>query len=91
MTPVSTAIAKTKGRATRFTTDDADIKLESLSPSPRSKRATSRRRSAIRCVLWVSKSLAKLASALTGMGFSVGADTVRAELLKLGFSRQGNR
>ncbi len=25
------------------------------------------------------------------MGFSVGADTVRAELLELGFSRQGNR
>jgi hypothetical protein len=40
-TPVSTAIPKTKGRATRITTDDADIKLESLSPSPRSKRATS--------------------------------------------------
>jgi Rhodopirellula transposase DDE domain len=45
----------------------------------------------MRPLIWVSKSLAKLASALTGMGFSVGADTVRAELLKLGFSRQGNR
>jgi hypothetical protein len=45
----------------------------------------------MRPLIWVSKSLAKLAAALTGMGFSMGADTVRAELLKLGFSRQGNR
>ena len=42
-------------------------------------------------LLWVSKSLQKLAAALTSMGFPVGADTVGEELLRLGFSRQGNR
>jgi hypothetical protein len=45
----------------------------------------------MRPLLWVSKSLQKLASALTSMGFPVGADTVGEELLRLGFSRQGNR
>jgi len=45
----------------------------------------------MRPLLWVSKSLQKLAAALTSMGFPVGADTVRQELVKLGFSRQGNR
>jgi hypothetical protein len=39
----------------------------------------------------VSKSLTKLASALTGMGHRVSPETVSGELLKLGFSRQGNR
>ena len=45
----------------------------------------------MRPLVWVSKSLDKLATALTSMGFPVGIDTVRAELRKLGFSRQGNR
>jgi hypothetical protein len=45
----------------------------------------------MRPLVWVSKSLEKLATALTSMGFPVGIDTVRAELRKLGFSRQGNR
>jgi len=45
----------------------------------------------MRPLLWVSKSLQKLAAALTSMGFPVGADTVGEELLRLGFSRQGNR
>ena len=42
-------------------------------------------------MIWVSKSLAKLAAALTAMGHPIGADTVRKELVKLGFSRQSNR
>jgi Rhodopirellula transposase DDE domain len=33
----------------------------------------------------------KLAAALTEMGHPIGADTVRKELVKLGFSRQSNR
>jgi hypothetical protein len=45
----------------------------------------------MRPLVWVSKSLEKLATALTSMGFPLGIDTVRAELRKLGFSRQGNR
>jgi hypothetical protein len=45
----------------------------------------------MRPLVWVSKSLKKLATALTSMGFPVGVDTVRTELQKLGFSRQGNR
>jgi Rhodopirellula transposase DDE domain/WD domain, G-beta repeat len=45
----------------------------------------------MRPLIWVSKSLAKLASALTAMGHRVSPETVRVELLKLGFSRQGNR
>ena len=45
----------------------------------------------MRPLLWVSKSLQKLAAALTSLGFPVGVDTVREELLRLGFSRQGNR
>jgi Rhodopirellula transposase DDE domain len=45
----------------------------------------------MRPLLWVSKSLHKLAAALTSQGFPVGVDTVREELLRLGFSRQGNR
>ena len=45
----------------------------------------------MRPLLWVSKSLQKLAAALTSMGFPVGADTVGDELLRLGFSRQGAR
>jgi hypothetical protein len=45
----------------------------------------------MRPLIWVSKSLAKLAAALTAMGHPIGADTVRKELVKLGFSRQSNR
>jgi hypothetical protein len=44
-----------------------------------------------RPLLWVSKSLEKLASALRGMGHVVSANTVRRLLRRLGFSRQGNR
>ena len=45
----------------------------------------------MRPLIWVSKSMAKLAVALTEMGHPISADTVRAELVKLGFSRQFNR
>ncbi len=45
----------------------------------------------MRPLIWVSKSLTKLASALTAMGHRVSPETVRGELSKLGFSRQGNR
>jgi hypothetical protein len=44
-----------------------------------------------RPLIWVSKSMQKLAAALTEMGHPIGADTVRKELVKLGFSRQSNR
>ena len=45
----------------------------------------------MRPLTWVSKSMDKLAAALTAMGHPISADTVRAELTKLGFSRQHNR
>jgi len=45
----------------------------------------------MRPLIWVSKSIAKLAAALTQMGHPISADTVRKELVKLGFSRQTNR
>jgi hypothetical protein len=45
----------------------------------------------MRPLIWVSKSLAKLAATLTAMGHPIDADTVRKELVKLGFSRQSNR
>jgi len=45
----------------------------------------------MRPLLWISKSMAKLAAQLTGMGHPISADTVRKELVKLGFSRQHNR
>ena len=45
----------------------------------------------MRPLIWVSKSMDKLATALTGMGHPISADTVRKELVKLGFSRQHNR
>ncbi len=45
----------------------------------------------MRPLIWVSKSMAKLAATLTAMGHPVSADTVRKELVKLGFSRQSNR
>jgi hypothetical protein len=43
-----------------------------------------------RPLLWVSKSLEKLAAALRTMGHTVSANTVRRLLRHLGFSRQGN-
>lgn len=45
----------------------------------------------VRPLLWVSKSYDKLASALTGMGHTISANTVRKLLIGLGFSRQFNR
>jgi len=45
----------------------------------------------MRPLIWVSKSMDKLAETLTGMGHPISADTVRKELMKLGFSRQFNR
>jgi Rhodopirellula transposase DDE domain len=45
----------------------------------------------MRPLIWVSKSMEKLAAALTEMGHPICADTVRQELVKLGFSRQFNR
>ena len=44
-----------------------------------------------RPLIWVSKSMDKLAATLTEMGHPISADTVRKELVKLGFSRQSNR
>jgi len=45
----------------------------------------------VRPLIWVSKSMDKLADTLTQMGHPISADTVRKELVKLGFSRQYNR
>src|SRR6202049_368677 len=45
----------------------------------------------MRLLIWVSKSMEKLAATLTEMGHPISADTVRKELVKLGFSRQSNR
>ena len=45
----------------------------------------------MRPLIWVSKSLKKLAAVLTAMGHPVGPDTVRKLLVTLGFSRQSNR
>ncbi|RTR10559.1 ISAzo13 family transposase [Azospirillum griseum] len=44
-----------------------------------------------RPLLWVSKSLEKLAGALRANGHRVSANSVRRLLRRLGFSRQGNR
>ena len=44
-----------------------------------------------RPLIWVSKSMDKLADALTAAGHRISADTVKKELVKLGFSRQFNR
>jgi hypothetical protein len=44
----------------------------------------------VRPLIWVSKSMEKLAATLTAMGHPISADTVRTELVKLGFS-QSNR
>ena len=45
----------------------------------------------MRPLIWVSKSMEKLATTLTAMGRPISADTVHKELVKLGFSRQFNR
>ena len=45
----------------------------------------------MRPLIWVSKSMDKLAATLTAMGHPISADTVRKELVRLGFSRQCNR
>jgi hypothetical protein len=45
----------------------------------------------MRPLIWVSKSMEKLAATLTEMGHPISADTVRKELVKLGFSRMSNR
>jgi len=45
----------------------------------------------MRPLIWVSKSMEKLAEALTAMGHPISATTVRTELTRLGFSRQANR
>jgi hypothetical protein len=45
----------------------------------------------MRPLIWVSRSMEKLAAALTAMGHPISADTVAKELVKLGFSRQHNR
>ena len=45
----------------------------------------------MRPLIWVSKSMEKLAAILTQMGHPISADTVCTELVKLGFSRQSNR
>src|SRR6202795_4783476 len=45
----------------------------------------------MRPLIWVSKSLEKLAAELTRLGHQISDETVRSELTKLGFSRQSNR
>jgi transposase len=45
----------------------------------------------MRPLVWVSKSLDKLVSALTAMGHSISPNSVRKLLTQLGFSRQVNR
>ena len=45
----------------------------------------------MRPLTWVSKSLHKLAAELKALGHPISHETVRSELVKLGFSRQGNR
>jgi hypothetical protein len=44
----------------------------------------------MRPLIRVSKSMEKLAAAPTKMGHPIGADTVRKELVRLGFARQSN-
>ncbi len=45
----------------------------------------------MRPLIWVSKSMKKLAETLTATGHPISADAVHKELIKLGFSRQFNR
>ena len=44
-----------------------------------------------RALLWVSKSMAKLARALGKMGHTISPNSMRPLLVRLGFSRQVNR
>src|SRR5262249_60365209 len=44
----------------------------------------------MRPLIWVSKSMEKLAAALTEMGHPISADTVGKKLVKLGVSPQSN-
>ena len=45
----------------------------------------------VRPLLWVSKSLDKLATALGAMGHAISPNSVRKLLVEMGFSRQANR
>jgi hypothetical protein len=45
----------------------------------------------VRPLLWVSKSLDKLASALVAMGHAISPNSVRKRLTEIGYSRQVNR
>ena len=45
----------------------------------------------VRPLLWVSKSLDKLAASLTGMGHGISPNSVRKLLTGMGYSRQANR
>ena len=45
----------------------------------------------VRPLLWVSKSLDKLATSLTGMGHQISPNSVRKVLTGMGYSRQANR
>jgi hypothetical protein len=45
----------------------------------------------VRPLLWLSKSLDKLASALVAMGHSISPNSVRKLLTEIGFSQQANR
>ena len=44
-----------------------------------------------RPLIWVSKSIEKLAATLTEMGHPISAGTMRKELVRLRFSRQSHR
>lgn len=77
------------------------VAVEDLGNLPSVMRCCSRTSSALlnqrrwaiplRPLLWVSKSLDKLATTLTGMGHAVSPNSVRKLLCELGFSRQANR
>ena len=57
----------------------------------RSASSTGHARRSHAPLLWVSKSMDKLAAILTAMGHPISADTVGKELVKLGSSREYNR
>src|SRR4051812_16063589 len=62
-----------------------------LVPAPKRRGEPATLGDPMRPLIWVSKSMEKLAATLTEMGHPISADTVCAELVKLGFSRQSNR
>jgi Rhodopirellula transposase DDE domain len=62
-----------------------------LIPAPKSLVEPATLGDPMRPLIWVSKSMDKLAAALTEMGHPISADTVDKELVELGFSRQFNR